>query len=232
MPPPPGVRKLQRSLAREEVYRTLHEWIITGAYHPGEQMRDLELAELLGVSRTPVREALRRLEDEGFVHTHLNRWTRVAPVDVTAAHTHFPIIWGLERLALELSAGRYMPSDLDKLDMTNAEIASALHEGSGHEAAELDERFHGLLTRHCDNAELVQLIDGQRTRLRRFAHRYFDGNMVAERSVVEHQAVVDALRAGDFEGAASAIVSHWRASYGRQVDALARDRSERVTSCW
>ncbi len=73
MPLPQSKNKLSRTLAREEVYGRLRAWIIDGRLGPRELLRDQDIAAIVGVSRTPVREALRRLEDEGLVETALNR---------------------------------------------------------------------------------------------------------------------------------------------------------------
>src|SRR5579862_8519687 len=101
MPLPVPTAKLTRTLAREEVYGKLQGWVIDGTLAPSEVLHDARIAQLLGVSRTPVREALRRLEDEGFVQTALNRWTRVAPIDLVAALEVYSIIEVLEVFALE-----------------------------------------------------------------------------------------------------------------------------------
>ena len=101
MPLPQSESKLSRTLAREEVYGRLRAWIIDGRLRPGELLRDQDIAATVGVSRTPVREALRRLEDEGLVETALNRWTRVAPIDVGKAAEIYAIVEALELFALE-----------------------------------------------------------------------------------------------------------------------------------
>ena len=102
MPLPQSESKLSRTLAREEVYCRLRAWIIDGRLRPGELLRDQDIAATVGVSRTPVREALRRLEDEGLVETALNRWTRVAPIDIGKAAEIYAIVEALELFALEL----------------------------------------------------------------------------------------------------------------------------------
>ena len=99
----------------DEVYAALLEWIVDGTLGPGERVRDKELAEALGVSRTPVREALQRLEDAGLVETSASRWTRVASLDVAQAEQVYPVVWSLEALAVEL-AGRDL-SDEDLCEM-------------------------------------------------------------------------------------------------------------------
>ena len=96
MPIPEKIRPISRSSMREEVYRTLLMWIMEGELRPGEKLLDKELAEKMGVSRTPVREALRRLEDKNLVESSANRWTRVTDISVEEPAMIYPIIWTLE----------------------------------------------------------------------------------------------------------------------------------------
>lgn len=224
---------MRRSLVREEIYRLLHEWIVNGTLQPDEQMRDVELAEMLGVSRTPVREALRRLEDEGLVLTARNRWTRVAPVSVSDAHNHFPILWALERLALELTATPFSTTEIDEMLDANRELALALRRGQAIEASTADFHFHQLVTARCPNPEIARIAFEQKLRLRRISICYFEGCLVAEQSVTEHQAVVEALRVHDHWQAAVAIERHWKESYGRfleQVEQIELDGCESATA--
>src|SRR5689334_15799597 len=97
--------KIQRTFVREEAYRTLRNWILDGTLAPGVQIRDREIAEQLGVSRTPIREALLRLEDEGLVQTKPNRATRVTTIDFHNAFHLYSIVWTLEQLALTQAFG-------------------------------------------------------------------------------------------------------------------------------
>src|SRR5436305_13939589 len=125
MPLPPTETRLTRSLAREEAYGKLRDWIIDGTLQPGETLRDQEIAQSLGVSRTPVREALRRLEDEGFIETALNRWTRVAPIDVAKTAETYAVIEALEVLALELAFPTLTRADLERLTEANRAMQKA-----------------------------------------------------------------------------------------------------------
>jgi DNA-binding GntR family transcriptional regulator len=103
MPLPESELQMPRTRARDAAYGRLLGWIIEGTLQPGEILRDQDIASAFGVSRTPVREALRRLEDEGFVETSLNRWTRVTPLDSGKSLESYTIIEALELLALELA---------------------------------------------------------------------------------------------------------------------------------
>ena len=103
MPIPESGPKISRTLARDDAYNKLRGWIIDGTLKPEEVLHDQHIAALLGVSRTPVREALRRLEDEGLVETGgWNRWTRVQlPLDLNRAAEIYAIIEVLEVLAFK-----------------------------------------------------------------------------------------------------------------------------------
>ena len=101
--PIPQTKILNRTFIRDDVYQSLREWIVRGDLEPGEKLKDKELAAQLGVSRTPVREALRKLENEGLVETSANRWTKVAPITIQDAERIYPIIQKLEELALILA---------------------------------------------------------------------------------------------------------------------------------
>ncbi len=120
--PTPSTRSVH--LLRETVYDVLKGAIIGGTLPPGERLRDGEIAEHLGVSKMPVREALRRLADEGLVIAEANRWTKVAPIDIGAAARVYPIIWTLECLALRLVPA-WTEDRLDRLRSANDATSSA-----------------------------------------------------------------------------------------------------------
>src|SRR5436190_24084875 len=126
MPVPDAAPTLKRTLAREQIYAELRDWILDGILVPGERLHDMALAEQLGVSRTPVREALRRLEDEGLIETSPNRWTRVAPLDLVEAGSLYPIISNLEQLALDLAIDALDDSELEEMERANQRLAAAL----------------------------------------------------------------------------------------------------------
>ena len=87
----PTLEKIDRIPLRERVYDLVQRAIVSGELHPGQRVRDLDLAAQLGVSRTPVREALQRLEDEGLVETLPGALTRIVPLDTQAAREAFPV---------------------------------------------------------------------------------------------------------------------------------------------
>lgn len=215
MPLPTRVDPIKRSLVRERVYATLRDWIVRGTLRPSEKMRDVELADRLGVSRTPVREALQRLEDEGLVQTAPNRWTRVSPLDVADARRLYPIIWSLEALAVRVAGARLDARDLREMAEANDRLARALRRRNAAEASSADRDFHAVLVRGSENPELIRILEDLKVKLRRLESTYFGGSLVAAPSVVEHHRILNALRQRRIEAAAQRVEANWRNSLDR-----------------
>ena len=144
-----------------------------------------------------MREAIRRLEDEGLVVAEASRWTRVAPIDTGTADRLYPIVWTLERLAIELAGDRWDAERVAGLRAANEQLADALEAGDARGASAADTTFHRRLVTAAENRELTVTLDDLKLRLRRIEIAYFGGTAAGERSVEEHARVVDALAAGD-----------------------------------
>lgn len=215
MPIPPATPKRPRSLAREDVYMHLSTWIIDGTLQPEEPLRDLEIAERLGVSRTPVREALRRLEDEGLVQTALNRWTRVAPLQVQQAAELYPVVEALEILALQLAAPNLTPADLTELQTFNQQLHQAIQNADAGAAVEADTAFHEVWISRSANQTLQHTLQGLKRKMRRIERAYFDAASAGQASVYEHRALMTALAAGDLVQATAALRINWQGSFTR-----------------
>jgi len=220
MPLPATVEPIERPLVREQVYLRLRDWIVQGVLQPNEKMRDVDLAQRLGVSRTPVREALRRLEDEGFVHTAVNRWTRVSPINVQDARQLYPIIWSLESLAIRSGGARLGAAALGEMRRANARLRNALREKHAVESSAADRDFHDVFVRRSENPELVGILQSLKVKLRRIEVAYFNGCIVAERSVAEHETILRTLERADLEAAAGAVEANWRNSLDRITESM------------
>ena len=215
MPLPSAIPKRPRALAREDVYHHLSTWIIDGTLQPEEPLRDLDIAERLGVSRTPVREALRRLEDEGLVETALNRWTRVSPLSLVQATALYPVVEALEVLALRLAAPTLTASDHARLHTLNTRLTLALQARDAGAAVDADTAFHDLWITKAGNPELQRTLEGLKRKLRRIERAYFDASSAGEASVAEHTAITHALEAGDLDRALQALQANWQGSLQR-----------------
>src|SRR5688500_14486207 len=148
MPVPPTSLP-RRPLLRDEVYERLRDAIVDGTLAPDEQLRDTELATWLGVSRTPVREALLELSRNGLVRALPGRSTVVAPLaeaDVRAAQTVDAAIHGR---AVEASVGRTAPADLERMRTANARFDAALRSRDADAALAADQDFHAVAVEVC-----------------------------------------------------------------------------------
>ncbi|AWR88147.1 MULTISPECIES: GntR family transcriptional regulator [Meiothermus] len=214
MPLPSQVRKVKRELAREQVYKQLRDWIIDGTLRPGEVIKDVELAEALEVSRTPVREALRRLEDEGLIETASHKWTRVARLDPEQADELYGIVQRLEVYALELAQFKLTEADFLTLEAANARLAQAIERHDAKAALAADNAFHQVWIERSGNRELAQLLADLKVKLRRFELAHFDSKDAME-SVKEHQVIVESLRTGKSRKALEALEGNWEGATDR-----------------
>lgn len=214
MPLPATSPPLEKRLMRDDVYAQLREWIIDGTLTPGEKLRDVDLAVQLGVSRTPVREALRRLQDEGLIETKQNAWTRVASVDAALAARIYPILRLLEPLALELSFPNFSPTDVREMRQRNARVEAALERGDARTAALEDTELHDTWTGGCDNPELRAIIRDLKTQHIRLEIAYWGGVSALE-SVEEHARLIAALEQRDLKSAKRSLESNWTRALAR-----------------
>lgn len=215
MPIPEKIKTISRSSMREEVYSTLLMWIMEGELRPGEKLLDKELAEKMGVSRTPVREALRRLEDKDLVESSANRWTRVTDISVEEPEMIYPIIWTLEELAIAEATENMSEADFNRMEAANDQLEKALTDGDPVGASRADAQFHDVYIECTDNPFLIGILQDLKIRYRRVEVTYFEGSSLATDSVEEHRQILDSLRSGDIVRTQSMIRSNWQSSLNR-----------------
>jgi DNA-binding GntR family transcriptional regulator len=209
MPLATSTPAIQRTLARDDVYRTIKLGIISLELAPDELLRDQDIAERLGVSRTPVREALRRLEDEGLVITSFHKWTKVAPADMSEASQLYPVVAALESTAVELAQPQLSADDLARLRSLNHSLEQAIAAGEVDRSLLLDAEFHALIVERSGNAEIGKLLAGLLPRIKRIELAHFGNQLVAQQSVLEHAAIIDALENNDGQQAAAIMKKNW-----------------------
>lgn len=215
MPLPEINTQINRSSMRDEVYNQLLNWIMEGILRPGEKIVDKDLAVNLGVSRTPVREALRRLEDKDLVESSANRWTRVSKIPVKEPEMVYPIIWTLEKLAASLSIGRLTKTDIQQMHQANMQLKSALDRNDPLDASKADTEFHNVFINRSQNDYLIKTLQDIKIRFRRLEVEYFHGLSYDETSVSEHKKIISALQNRDLELAEKTIHSNWEKSLKR-----------------
>jgi len=207
--------KLQRTFVREEAYNVLRDWIVKGKLEPGQKLRDKDLAEQLGVSRTPIREALLRLEDEGFVQTKPNSSTLVCPIDFHNTINLYSIVWSLEGLALRQSFERITQAHIDLMAQANEKMGKALKAHDPFLAVEADTEFHSIYIHLSQNNELCEILSGIKQKLKRLELYYFENMKDGTHSYEEHSRIIEALKQKDLPLALDAIEQNWKNSFAR-----------------
>ena len=144
---------------REAVCETLRDAIRKGILEPGERLMEVQLAEELGISRTPVREAIRKLEQEGYVIMMPRRGTYVSDISTNDVKEIFEIRSALESLATGLAARRIEPEELETLQNLLVEIEGYIEKNDIEKIVETDIKFHGLLYQVSRNERLVNIIN-------------------------------------------------------------------------
>jgi DNA-binding GntR family transcriptional regulator len=210
----PGETKhLAKSAAR--AYDYVREHILSGHYAPGQALREHVLAAEIGVSRTPIREALRRLAADGFVSFVANQgaavteWTERSLADLIDVRSE------LAAMAARLAAGGIQADELDALRLLNVRLSQVAQRRASdylNEAARLNIEFHQIIFRAAANPWLKQLLE-QTSYLPMVQRAYFEFDAAAwQHASARYDDLIEALSLGDGEWAASAIRSHFRAA--------------------
>ncbi len=200
---------LKRGLLRDDAYTRLRDAIVDGTFAPGEQLRDLELAEWLGVSRTPVREAILRLGAAGLVTTAPGRSTTVAPLEIKAIRDAQSVVAAMHRLAVELAVAQLTAADLAQMRSHNGRFAAAMRAGDAEAALAADDAFHAIPVRASGNTAIAAVLD-QFTPIVRRLERLRFSCLPGRGSVAVHDRLVDRCAAGDTEAAAEVSHETWQ----------------------
>lgn len=212
MPVPEKNAALDRDLLRDQAYVAIRDAIVDGTLQPEERLRDQELCAWLGLSRTPVREALNRLEQDGLVETAPQRFTRVTPLDRRAARDAFPVVAALHALAAELAVPRLTATDREAMRAANDRFALALRDGDVDAALQADDDFHGVFVTAAANAEIPRALDRLMPRIRRLERLRF-GSLSGRASVKQHAEILLAPP----DQAAALVKQNWL-SLGALID--------------
>ena len=202
MPIPADIPAIDRRLLRDDVYGRLRDAIVDGTFAPGEQLRDLELAEWLGVSRTPVREALLRLAEAGLVVTQPGRSTTVSSLDERAVRDARDVVAAMHEVAVREAVGILTAADLEAMREANRRFGTAIEQDDVEAALRADDEFHGVLVAVAANRALTAVLD-QFTPVVRRAERLRFSSADGRASLERHDELIRLCTAGDAEGAAA-----------------------------
>ena len=185
---------------REVVFNTLRQAILKGELKPGERLMEIALAEKLGVSRTPIREAMRKLELEGLVVMIPRRGAQVANITEKDLNDVLEVRITLENMAIEKACANMTDADIRKLEQAA--------EGDLVKMAEADVNFHEVIYEAADNKRLMQVLNNLREQIYRYRVEYLKEDESRNRLVKEHEKITRAIKERDVKAAQELSFEH------------------------
>ena len=186
---------------REAVYLTLRKQILSGGFKPGEHLTEIRLGKLLGTSRTPIREAIRKLEKEGLVTIHRGSGATVAPISEKDMKDVLELRRDLDILSARLAAQRIGEEDKKLLRAACDSFEESIRSGDKIRIASADVEIHDIIAKASGNRTLADQVY-------RYRFEYIKDDFAYDRLVAEHKAITEAIIEGDEERAAKASSVH------------------------
>ena len=193
---------------REIVYEELKRQILKGEIAPGHRMMEVELADDMGVSRTPVREAIRKLEKEGLVTIEPRKGAYASDISIKEMIDVLEVRQYLESLAAGMAAARITPEEKLKLQEATDAYKQAIESEDTSEIIKWDENFHKIIVDCSGNKTLIQMISQVQELALRFRYIYYDDFSRYRNQPLEHKEIVEAIMSGDSEKARHAADVH------------------------
>lgn len=201
-----GVHK--RSLLRDNVFGSIRDAIVDGTFVPGERLKDADLELWLGVSRTPIREALLRLERAGLVIAVPGKTTIVAPYDLASTINAQQVVAAMHELAARLAVPLITEDSISIMVRANTRFEKALEHLDIEAALSSDDEFHAVFVAVCGNHVIHEVLEQTTPVIRRVERMRF-GSFAGRDSVSQHAQIIEHTRRGDVEAAAVACRKNW-----------------------
>lgn len=193
---------------RDVVFNTLRQAILKGELAPGERLMEIQLAERLGVSRTPIREAIRKLELEGLVLMIPRKGAEVAKISEKSLRDVLEVRRSLEELAIELACQRMTEDEVKQLEEAQAFFREAVNKGDAMAIAESDEAYHDIIYYGTGNARLVQILNNLREQMYRYRLEYIKDADKRQILLIEHEKILKAIKGRHVAEAKEAMREH------------------------
>ena len=193
---------------RDVVFNTLREAILKGELKPGERLMELQLASKLGVSRTPIREAIRMLEQEGLAVTMPRKGAEVAKMTLKDMEDVLEVREALDELAAKIACKKISDDELANLKTIKDEFKRSMDSGDVKKIAEEDVKFHDAIYEATNNAKLVSMMNNIREQMYRYRLEYIKDADKRQILVVEHDYILKAIRSRHVAEAKKAIREH------------------------
>ena len=209
---------------RDEVFNTLRERILKGVYKPGERLMEIHLADQLGVSRTPIREAIRMLELEGLVKMVPRKGAQVAKISKEDLQDVLEVRKALDTLSVKLACERITEDEIKLLNNAEREFEKALASKDVRDIAEADVAFHDVIHSATKNGRLKSMISNLAERIYRYRFEYIKQQSDGGKTLMlEHREIMRCIEGRDVESAVKATEIHidnQEISISEQLDIL------------
>ncbi|ACL74411.1 GntR family transcriptional regulator [Ruminiclostridium cellulolyticum] len=193
---------------REVIFNSLREAIIIGELRPGERLMEVQLAEKMGVSRTPVREAIRKLELEGLVDMIPRKGAHVAELSIKDIMDVLEVRASLDGLATSLAAERITDDELKELKHINSQFANYIEKENLNGSIKKDAEFHDIIYRASRNDKLISIINNLREQVQRFRVIYLKDYNNSKNLIKEHNDIYEAVSSRSMENARNIAKTH------------------------
>ena len=214
---------------RDVVFNTLRQSILRGELKPGERLMEIQLANQLGVSRTPIREAIRMLELEGLVIMIPRKGAQVAQITEKDLNDGLEVRLGLEELAARFACERIRSEALGDLYQASRKFESLLETDDLQALAKADVDFHDIIYKATDNARLVQLLNNLREQMYRYRVEYLKHREFHPQISREHKELISYLEAGQKGQAEEKIAVHIDKQAQAVLETIRRNRNPEKT---
>ena len=193
---------------RDVVFNTLRQAILRGELKPGERLMEIQLANKLGVSRTPIREAIRKLELEGLVLMIPRKGAEVAEITEKSLRDVLEVRRALEVLAVQLACEKVTNEEIRELERVAKEFQQVVNSSDITEIAEVDVCFHDIIYTATDNQKLIQLLNNLREQMYRYRVEYLKRDGVFPQLIAEHEAIIRHIENNEKEKATEVMCRH------------------------
>lgn len=193
---------------RDVVFNTLRQAILRGELKPGERLMEIQLANKLGVSRTPIREALRKLELEGLVNMVPRKGAEVADITEKSLRDVLEVRKALEELSVQLACEKITEEEIEELKRVAERFKDTLNDQDVTKIAEADVAFHDVIYTATDNQKLILLLNNLREQMYRYRVEYLKKEEAYPQLVAEHEELIDNISKRNKEEATRIMCEH------------------------
>ena len=193
---------------RDVVFNTLREAILKGELKPGERLMEMHLANKLGVSRTPIREAIRMLEQEGLAVTIPRRGAQVAKMTEKDLQDVLEVRDALDELAVACACERMTDEQFTQLKKAMVAFEAATKTDDVRTIVETDEAFHDVIYAAAANPKLENIINSAREQMYRYRYEYVKDTSVYKQLIEEHKAIMKGFENRDVEYVKAIMHTH------------------------